>query len=97
MCSWDPLTIRVNNVRLAWCLNSVLNVKALLGAFNQEKALVVIVKTDCETNGSFHSTILNIRPVIARPRGDIGDPVKHSNIADSLAHWPAPRTLTSTI
>ena len=34
--------------------------KVLLGAFNQEKALVgafsVIVKTDCETNGSFYST-----------------------------------------
>ena len=33
---------------------------ALVGAFNQEKALVgafsVIVKTDCETDGSFHST-----------------------------------------
>ena len=26
--------------RLAWCLDSVLNVKALVGAFNQEKALV---------------------------------------------------------
>ena len=42
------------------CLNSVLNVKALVGAFNQEKALVgafsVIVKTDCETDGSFYST-----------------------------------------
>ena len=25
---------------LEWCLNSVLNVKALVGAFNQEKALV---------------------------------------------------------
>ena len=38
-------------VCLAWCLDSVLNVK---GAFNQEKALVgalsVIVKTDCETD-----------------------------------------------
>ena len=37
-----------------------LNVKALEGAFNQEKALVgafsVIVKTDCETYGSFYST-----------------------------------------
>ena len=36
--------------------NRVLNVKALVGAFNQEKALVgaftVIVKTDCEANGS---------------------------------------------
>ena len=31
---------RVVNVRLAWCLDSVLNVKALVGAFNQEKALV---------------------------------------------------------
>ena len=28
------------NARLAKCLNSVLNVKALVGAFNQEKALV---------------------------------------------------------
>ena len=34
--------------------------KTLVGAFNQEKALVgafsVIVKTDCETDGSFYST-----------------------------------------
>ena len=33
--------------------------KALVGTFNQEKALVgaffVIVKTDCETDGSFYS------------------------------------------
>ena len=28
------------NTCLAWCLNSVVNVKALVGAFNQEKALV---------------------------------------------------------
>ena len=28
------------NARLAQCLNIVLNVKALVGAFNQEKALV---------------------------------------------------------
>ena len=38
----------------------VLNVKALVGAINQEKALVgaftVIVKTDCETDGALHST-----------------------------------------
>ena len=38
--------------------------KALVGAFNQEKALVgafsVIVKTDCETDGSFYSTILKL-------------------------------------
>ena len=36
--------------------HSVLNVKALVGAFNLEKALVgafsVIVKTECETIGS---------------------------------------------
>ena len=42
------------------CLNSVLNVIALVGTFNQEKALVgafsVIVKTDCGTDGSFYST-----------------------------------------
>ena len=34
--------------------------KALVGAFNQKKALVgafsVIVKTDCGTDGSFYST-----------------------------------------
>ena len=42
---------------LAYCLNSVLNVKALVGALNQEKALVgdfsVIVKTD----GSFTALV----------------------------------------
>ena len=41
------------------------NVKALVGAFNQEKALVgafaVIVKTDCETDVSLHSTNTNTR------------------------------------
>ena len=40
---------------------SVLNVRALVGAFNQEKALVgafsVIVKTDCETDGSFTALV----------------------------------------
>ena len=43
-------TFRGVNAHLAYCLNSVLNVKALVGTFNQEKALVgdfsVIVKTD---------------------------------------------------
>ena len=37
--------------------------KALVGAFNQEKALVgafsVIVKTGCGTDGALHSTTLN--------------------------------------
>ena len=38
--------------------------KALVGAFNQEKALVgafsVIVKTGCETDGALHSTRLRL-------------------------------------
>ena len=38
--------------------------KVLLGAFNQEKALLgafsVIVKTKCETDGSFYSTITQV-------------------------------------
>ena len=41
--------------------------KALVGAFNQEKALVgafsVIVKTGCGTDGSFYSTTQDPRPV----------------------------------
>ena len=44
------------NARLAHLLNCVLNVKAVEAAINQEKALIgafsVIVKTDCETDGS---------------------------------------------
>ena len=42
-------------------MNSVLNVKALAGSFNQEKALVgafsVIVKNGFGTDGALHSTI----------------------------------------
>ena len=41
--------------------------KVLVGAFNQEKALVgafsVIVKTDCETDGSFYSTSVDVEEV----------------------------------
>ena len=33
-------TSRGAHVCLAWCLDSVLNVKVLVGAFNQEKALL---------------------------------------------------------
>ena len=40
------------NARLAECLNSVLNVKVLVGTFNQEKALVLV--------GAF-SVLTNIR------------------------------------
>ena len=50
-------------------VESVLNVKAGVGAFNQEKALVgafsVIVKTDCGTDGSFYST--NLIPPASPP------------------------------
>ena len=54
------------HVYLPWgqCLfsivDSVLNVKALVGTLNQEKALLgafsVIVKTGCGTDGALHST-----------------------------------------
>ena len=42
MCRGPNFTLRDRgvNARLAQCLNSVLNVKALVGAYNQEKALV---------------------------------------------------------
>ena len=47
--------------------------KALVGAFNQEKALVgafsVIVKTGCGTDGELHSTSLNMT-LLARVRRD---------------------------
>ena len=53
------------NARSAKCFHSVFNVKALVGAFNQEKALVgafsvtvKTVKTGCGTDGSFYSTTL---------------------------------------
>ena len=51
------------------CLNSVLNVKALVGAFS------VIVKTDCETDGSFHSTTLVT--AAATPHPDVTPPTDH--------------------
>ena len=53
-CDGVPISHGVN-ICLAYCLNRVLNVKALVNAFNQENALVgatsVIVKTDSETDG----------------------------------------------
>ena len=43
--------------------------KVLVGAFNQEKALLgafsVIGKTDCETDGSFYSTTILCAPRLA--------------------------------
>ena len=47
--------------------------KALVGAFNQEKALVgafsVIVKTGCGTDGTLHSTIPQLRQTQTRTEG----------------------------
>ena len=65
------------------CLNSVLNVKVLLGAFNQEKALEgvffsLIVKTD----GSFYSTIPDTPPLIVQSMF----PVTFSDIPPLTGH-----------
>ena len=52
--------------------------KALVGAFNQEKALVgafsVIVKTGCRTDGALHSTtpVLHHEPAQPQPRAHEG-------------------------
>ena len=46
-------TYRGVNARLAYYLNSVLNVKALVGTFNQEKALVGAFSMNVKTDGSF--------------------------------------------
>ena len=47
--------------------------KVLVGAFNHEKALIgafsVIVKTDCETDGSFYSTTADPTHGAAEPAG----------------------------
>ena len=52
------------NARLEWCLNSVLNVKALVCAFNQEKALVgafsVIVQPVVEPMDSLTALVLRL-------------------------------------
>ena len=57
--------------------HSVVNVKALVSAFNQEKALVgafsVIVKTDCETDGAIHSSS--------------PDPLGYSDIVTVAGYW----------
>ena len=51
--------------------------KALVGAFNQEKALVgafsVILKTDCETDGAIHSSS--------------PDPLGYSDIVTVAGYW----------
>ena len=45
------------NARLAKCLNSVINVKALVGAFNQEKALIGAFSVIVRTDGSFAALV----------------------------------------
>ena len=47
-------------------LHSVLNVKVLVGAFNQVGVFSVIVNTDCETDGSFYSTSAIYKPEFSR-------------------------------
>ena len=56
--------------------------KALVGAFNQEKALVgafsVIVKSDCETDGLFYITTEDGGPgegVVVLDEGEVADEV----------------------
>ena len=43
------------------CLNSVLNVKALVGTFNQEKALVGAFSVNMKTDGSFAALIITVQ------------------------------------
>ena len=55
--------------------------KALVGAFNQEKALVgafsVIVKTGCGTDGSFYSTTAAGSQRLPSNHGDISVSAEH--------------------
>ena len=61
-------TYRGVNTSLEQCLNSVLNVKVLEGAFNQEKALCENQSLN-QCNGALHSTNFYIsRPAVARQR-----------------------------
>ena len=64
------------SARLAKCHNSVLNVKALLGAFNQERALVVAFSVIVKSS----LTALSHRP----------PPPRHSRVDSSLNLSPGP-------
>ena len=77
LCVADPnsrllTTYRGVNARLARCLKSVLNVKVLVGAFNQEKALVgafsVIVQPVVEPMDRFAALLLTLRLLGSWPR-----------------------------
>ena len=64
--------------------------KALVGAFNQEKALVgafsVIVKTDCGTDGSFYSTIEEapLQVVVPAKETNNGSDVTKNDLATAV-------------
>ena len=47
-------------MQLSVCLNSVLNVKALVGTFNQEKALVGAFSVIMTTDGSFAALVATL-------------------------------------
>merc|ERR1712079_758813 len=79
-CVGDPIS-RPLTVGSTPVYNSVLNVKTLVGAFNQEKALVgafsVIVKTGCGTDGSFYSTTAAGSQRLPSNHGDISVSAEH--------------------
>ena len=58
--------------RPGWLAWGLIAVKMLVGAFNQEKALVgafsMIVKTGCGTDGALHSTSIYSMDIWARAR-----------------------------
>ena len=86
---WRPnftSTYRGVNARLAQCLNSVLNVKALAGAFNQKKALVgafsVIVQQVVEPMDRFAALVRMLCVMCSRKKAAPVSPVAYylSNI-----------------
>ena len=52
------------NVRLAQCLNSVLNVKAVVAAFDQEKALVGAFSVITNLRMELFEALLETSPVV---------------------------------
>ena len=63
--------------------------KALVGAFNQEKALVgafsVIVKTDYGTDGSFYSTNFNAAVLIKI----VATVITHHSLPPNIVSYPS--------
>ena len=76
------------------CLNSVLNVKVLVGAFNQEKALVgafsVIVKSGCPVVEPMeHYTALVVAEAVCVVSLCTGNKVNHSPHAIAISSPPS--------